>query len=71
MQWPRVQARAIVDVGDFPVDIELQAFLVTCWGELSSGEALPRRVYQIGALSEDIAGRAGLDLYVNEMERPN
>lgn len=71
MSLPRIMAQAIVDVGNFPVDVELTAFLVTVTGEFYGGDTLPKRTYQIGAITEDVAARAGLDLYVGEMDRPN
>lgn len=71
MMWPRVLAQSKVDVGHFAAPVDMIPFLVTCWGELYGGDELPSRVYEIAAVSDDIAGRAGLDLYVSEMERNN
>jgi hypothetical protein len=72
MQWPRILAQAFVDPGRFAVeDIEQQAFLVTVDGHLWGGDDLPRRKYEIAAVNEDIAARAGLERYVTEMERLN
>lgn len=71
MLFPRIMAQAIVDVGNFKVDADHAPYVVTVTGEFYGGDKLPTRKYQIGAETEDIAARAGLDLYVNEMERPN
>jgi hypothetical protein len=71
MIGPQILAQAVVDVAKFPCEADLTPFRVTCWGELITGDKLPRRVYQIAAATDDIAGRAGLDLYVADMQRPN
>ncbi len=72
MQWPRILAQAFVDPGRFAVaNVEMQAFLVTVDGRLMGGDVLPRRKYEIAALDEDTAARAGLERYVAEMDRAN
>jgi hypothetical protein len=73
VETPHVKAWAIVDPGNFTVVTpDYAPYQVTCWGELFlGGDALPRRIYQIAARTDDEAGFEGLRRYEAEMRRPN